>query len=368
MTRRTQIAIAAMALALVGGAYALYSWETSATDPRKELLDQMPATADAVIFVDLAELRQTPFLKELYNWAPRPSEDADYQHFVHDTGFNYETDLDRVAIAVEKQGAARRFFVIADGRFDQRKIQTYALRSGRKETRGGRDIYAVPLSEGSSEVSFTFLTDKRIALTDDGRIADQLAAQDAQETAPWRTRFERLAGSPMFVLIEQNASAADAIADQTPGGLRSPQLASLLNQLQWISLAGKPSGEHLQVVAEGESTDERTTRQLSDFLNGALVLAEAGLDGAKLRTELDQQTRETYLELLKSADISRVDRGDTKSVRVVLDVSPAVLKLARNAPPETTEPPKQPPAATKGKNPASAQRKAAGKHPAAQSN
>jgi hypothetical protein len=44
--------------------------------------------------------------------------------------------------------------------------------------------------------------------------------------------------------------------------------------------------------------------------------------------------------LLKSADVSKIDRGETKSVRVVFDVTPKFLQAARNAVPET------PPAAT----------------------
>ena len=352
MTPRTRILAAASGvLLLIAAAYAFHSWQVSGPDPREQLLDRMPPAADAVIYADLADLRQTPFLKELDNWAPHPEEDPDYAQFVRDTGFHYERDLDRIAIAVEPQGGARRFFAIADGRFDQKKIAAYALLTGRKESRNGRDVYTVPSSEGNSAMMFTFLTDRRIALTDDGDIGEQLGAQNGQGSAEWRARFERLAGSPLFALIRQNASAADAIANQAPGGFRSPQLAALLDRLQWISIAGKPSGEHLQVVVEGESTDEQTTRQLSDFLSGALLLAEAGLDGARVRAQLDPQTRAAYLELMKSADVSKVDRGDTKSVRVVLDVSPAVLKLARNTPLENNEPPaKQPSSAAAGKD------------------
>jgi len=40
-----------------------------------------------------------------------------------------------------------------------------------------------------------------------------------------------------------------------------------------------------------------------------------------------------YLELLKSADVSKIDRGDTKSVRLVFEITPGFLEAARKAPP-----------------------------------
>jgi hypothetical protein len=49
------------------------------------------------------------------------------------------------------------------------------------------------------------------------------------------------------------------------------------------------------------------------------------------------------LELLKSADIASFDRGATKSVRVVIEVTPNLLEIARTA---TTAIPTAPQAGT----------------------
>ena len=84
---------------------------------------------------------------------------------------------------------------------------------------------------------------------------------------------------------------------------------------------------------------DAVARQLSDFLNGALILAQAGLNGPQVRQQLDPQAREAYLEILKGADISRIDRGETKSVRVVFDVTPKFLAAARNAVPTVPQQP-----------------------------
>jgi hypothetical protein len=111
----------------------------------------------------------------------------------------------------------------------------------------------------------------------------------------------------------------------------------LVEQLQWVTMAGKPEGDRLRIVVEGECPTDAVARQLSDFLGGALILAQAGLNGPQVRRQLDPQAREAYLEILKGADISRLDRGETKSVRVVLDITPKLLAAARASIP-TTQP------------------------------
>ena len=301
---------------------------------REELLAQVPSDASVVIFLDFDELRRAPFIARLYSWAPKPQSDADYAQFLKDTGFDYERDLDRLAIATTKRGQESIFFAIADGKFDRARLSAYASKFGAVAKNGGREIYSVPVSGTSKKISFTFLENNRIVLTDGADISVFLNENNRKEdAAEWRMRFERLAGSPIFAVIRQDAGAGSALAAQAPGGLRSPQLSTLLDQLQWITLAGKPDNELLRVVAEGECATDATVRQLADLLNGVVILAQAGLNDSKTRQQLDPATREAYLELLKSADVSKIDRGDTKSVRVVLEITPKFLAAARTPAP-----------------------------------
>ena len=85
------------------------------------------------------------------------------------------------------------------------------------------------------------------------------------------------------------------------------------------------------------ANSDGTVRQLSDLLNGVILLAQAGLNDPKARQQLDPAAREAYLELLKNADVSKLDRGNTKSVRVILEITPKLLEAARTAPPATPE-------------------------------
>jgi len=225
-------------------------------------------------------------------------------------------------------------FAILDGKFDRQKISAYALKDGSAVKTGGREIFSVPVSGSTKRIIFTFLRNDRIALTGDANLDVYLDAKKRpQVVSEWRTRFERLAGSPVFAVIRQDAAVGAALAAQAPGGLRSPQLSTLLDQLQWITLAGKPENDRLRVVAEGECAAEATARQLVDVMNGVVILAQGGLNDAKTRRQLDPAMREAYLELLKSADVSKIDRGDTKSVRLVFEITPAFLEAARKAPP-----------------------------------
>ena len=346
MKKQTKIWLTVIVILIAATFFGVRKWSAPSGSVREEMLSLMPTDASAVVFADFAELRQAPFVAQLYTWTPKPQADADYVQFVKETDFDYERDLNRITIAVEKRGQDSALFAIADGKFNRQKISAFVLKDGAVLKTAGREIFSVPANGTTKKISFIFLRNDRIALTNDSNLAAFLDAQKRPEDViEWRTRFERLAGSPLFAVIKQNAALGDALAAHAPGGLRSPQLSTLIDQLQWITVAGKPDNDRLRVVAEGECLGENTVRQLTDVVNGVLILAEGGLNDAKTRQQLDPGMRVTYLELLKSADVSKIDRGDSKSVRLVFDLTPGFLEAARKAPPavpETT--PNKPPA------------------------
>jgi hypothetical protein len=335
MKKRAWIGLAALVVLLSAAVFfGFREWGVQHSSARGETLALMPTDASAVIFVDFSELRQGRFFAQLYAWVPKPQADADYAQFVKDSGFDYERDLDRVAIAVEKRGQDSALFAILDGKFDRQKISAYALKNGSASNTDAREIFSVPVSGTTKKISFTFLKNDRIALTNDWNLDVFLGARKRPEDiAEWRARFERLGGSPLFAVIRQDAAIGAALAAQAPGGLRSPQLSTLLDQLQWITIAGKPENDRLRVVADGECAAEATARQLVDVMNGVAILAEGGLNDPKTRQQLDPAMREAYLELVKSADVSKIDRGDTKSVRLVFEITPGFLDAARKSPP-----------------------------------
>jgi hypothetical protein len=321
-----------LAVVLVGTVvfYVYQRWGDRGSSLPNEVLAEMPADASAVLYLDLQALRPSPFLSELYKWAPEPKADPDYAQFLASTGFHYERDLNRVGIALFERGQETTLFAVADGRFDRKKIAAYARQTGARESQGGKEIFSVPLEGSSRRITFTFLQNDRIALTNGSNLGSSLSRPPADADAQaWRERFRRLAGSPVFAVVRQNARAGTALGAGTPRGFQSPQLSALIDQLQWITVGGKPEGDRLRVALEGEGSADAPTRQLADVIKGLLVLAEAGLRDPKMRKQLEPEVREAYLELLKSADATEIDRGETKSVRLIFDLTPKFLEAAR---------------------------------------
>ncbi len=334
MTRKNILRSAVLLLVLTCGALAFLHWRSR--DPlilRGEMLGHIPGDASTVLFLDLKSFRGTPFLAQLYDWAPHSAMDEDYKQFVRETGFNYERDLDRVALLTIPRSPNSFFVAIADGRFDRKKIEAYAAHSGKQVMRDGRKIFSLRLGDGTRPSYFTFLSNSRIAWSDDpsqGGLLQQFS--HSATPAEWAERFTRLAGTPLFALMHQDDASLNALARQAPGGMRSPQLAALLGKLQWISIGGKPDGTILRVVAEGECNSEAVIRQLNEFLGGVVILAQAGLNEPKTRKQLDPQLHDALMDLLQSADVQKLDRGTSKSIRVVFDVTPKLLETARALP------------------------------------
>ena len=323
------IGAAVATLVIVGAALGYWRWSSRDADAsRAELLSLMPANGNVVLFLDLSSLRSSPFLARLFALAPQPAQDSDYSQFLQATGFNYERDLDRVALSIDRQPQTQTVFALAEGHFDRKKIESYGAQFGALKTADGRTIFAVPTDHLAHKVYFTFLRDDRVAWANDSSYFFQPAAKAGW--ADWREHFSRVAGTPVFVILRQDAGAANALAE-APGGLRSPQLATLLSQLQWISIGGKPEGNLLRVVADGEAASENTTHQLKELLSGLVAIAQIGLNDVKLRKQLDPDLRQGYIDLLNAAEIQQLDRGASKSVRVIFDITPKLLEAATHS-------------------------------------
>jgi hypothetical protein len=329
-TKKISMLAGTAVLLIAGIALVVHFSFGSDENARRKLLRLVPTDATAVIFLDLDELRASPFLARLYSWAPHPAEDSEYAQFVHDTGFSYERDLRRAVLAVSNHGAMTNLLAIVDGKFDHEKIEAFLNRHGKAMQQGQWRVFLLNASVEDKPLSLAFLSDSRIAITDSENLSAVLpGAASESGHAEWNERFERLAGTPIFAVIRQDSTLQRALNAAAPGGYRSPALSTLLNQLQWISIAGKPDGDVLRVVSEGECLSDSTASQLRDFLQGVLLLAQNGLNDAKLRQQMNSEEREAYLEILKSADVQKIDRVEWKSVRVVLFVTPRFLDLAR---------------------------------------
>src|SRR5258708_17655662 len=341
-TRTRKFLMALLASAVLIAALLLARTFSNGADgtERQQLLQLIPTGSSAVIYVDLNEFRESSFLAKLYEWAPHPAEDSEYAQFVRETGFSYERDLHRVVVAISKPAADTNFVEIADGKFDRKKIEAVLFHNGAPSQHGKWKIFRLNATANDKPLSVAFLSDSRIALSNSEDLAGGAAAASSEPGyGEWNARFERLAGTPVFAVIRQDSAVQSSIGNMAPGGYRSPQLSALLDQLQWISVAGKPDGDQLRVVAEGEGLSEPAMTQLSQTLQGILLLAQNRLNEPKVRQRMDPAERDAYLEMLRGAEVQKIDRGEWKSVRVVLSVTPKFLEVAkaRSAAPPATE-------------------------------
>jgi hypothetical protein len=339
-----------LALTVAGPAIALlliYFPSGDRDSARAGLLRFVAADATSVVFADLDQLRNSPFLATFYSWAPHTAVDSDYTQFVADTGFNYEGDLAQVFIAVSNHGAASNTLVLAEGKFDRKRIEGYLTRSSAPTQQGNLKVFRIHAWIRDKPIFFSFLSDRRIAIADSENLEALLSAAKKESAhAEWQTRFDRLAGSPLFLVIRQDPTVHTVLAGQ------SPQLATLIDQLPWITLAGKPNGNLLQVVIEGESPSDPASSQLRDFLQGIQLLAQTGLNDPKLRQQMNPEERKAYIDLLKDTQIDKIGRGESKSVRIVLPITPQFLQVVAASklgvtPDTETDPP---PASSKDKN------------------
>lgn len=325
------IGISGTALLTIASFWTFRQWHRGdAPGAREVILSLLPAETSSVVFLDLEEFRKSSFLPQLIAWLPHDSVEDDYVQFMRATGFNYERDLDRVAIAYTQHGTTATAFAIAEGRFDRRKIVAYALQSGTIVNEKGLQVFSLMLKNSPKRSYFTFLRDDRVAWTDDPGYAVLFVQKSiSSEKLDWQEHFERLAGSAVFAVMREDATTAAALEKQAPGGFRSPQLATLLSELQWVTIGGKPEENNLRVVIECEGATESSLNQLKEFLQGMVVMAKVGLNGPQNRKQMDPQLREAYLDLLKSAEVERVDRSSGKSVRIVFQVTPEFLEATK---------------------------------------
>jgi hypothetical protein len=325
--------------ALVFGWHYFHSHGRDSQSAREDLLSHLPADSTSVVYVGFQELRASAFLSQILAWAPKPQTEEEYGKFVQATGFDYERDLDRVGISFSGSAQSPKTMAVAEGQFDRKKIESYSAHFGTLKTANGKTIYAVNLSNPPRTAYFTFLRDDEVAICNDASCFFQ-ASGKSMNSEEWREHFLRMAGTPLFAVMRQDSQLLTALSQQTPGGYRSPQLATLLGQLQWVSVGAKPEGDELRVVADGETSNDMVIRQLNDMFSGLLILAQAGLDNPKSRKQLDPKLREAYASLLKSAEVQKLDRGTSKSVRLIFEITPQLLESAKSA--SAADPPEKP--------------------------
>jgi hypothetical protein len=122
-SRSWQLAAALVALCLLAIGGALW-WRQRQQLTVAELFAALPSDSGALVFIDAGALREAGILDRLLG--SRFAEEPEYKQFVEQSGFNYRTDLDRIAGRIT---AASKYFVVT-GRLDFSKLAKYTEKNG----------------------------------------------------------------------------------------------------------------------------------------------------------------------------------------------------------------------------------------------
>ena len=340
-TKRALIAVALMVciLGIIAAVY-LYRWHrplaSTGGGPAPSILAELPSDAPAIAYLDVAALRKlqnSPLAAVLGLTKNGSQTDREYADFVRDTGFDYTRDLDQAAVAFWPTSLAPAAnaagddpaLAIADGRFDQRKIEAYATRAGGKsEQRGNRTIYIVP---GSPVVSFEFLSPTRIAIASGKKSADLLdISTEGQRDSAMQTRINRVAGAPIFAVVRTSNLPAGFYADLA----KTPELDHLVRSIQGLSLSGQPQGDQIHVALDAECDSMKNAFEMSTILDGFRLIGSMSLSDPKTRRQLQMTPEQaTFAKtLIKAAHVSHQDRW----VRISLDLTPEMLGSPQSEP------------------------------------
>jgi hypothetical protein len=333
-TKRALIAVAVMVciLGIIAAVY-LYRWHRplagTGGGPAPSILAELPSDAPAIAYLDVAALRklQNSPLSAVLGLTKNGSQtDREYADFVRDTGFDYTRDLDQAAVAFWPTSLAPAAnaagddpaLAIADGRFDQQKIEAYATRAGGKsEQRGDRTIYIVP---GSPVVSFEFLSPTRIAIASGKKSADLLEiSTEGQRDPAMQARVNRVAGAPIFAVARTSNLPASFYADLA----KAPELDHLVRSIQGLSLSGQPQGDQIHVALDAECDSMKNAFEMSTILDGFRLIGSMSLSDPKTRRQLQMTPEQAAFAkaLIKAAHVSHQDRW----VRISLDLTPEML-------------------------------------------
>src|ERR1700682_6391897 len=151
MRKYKGVFLVAAVLAVLATAAAFYvevlRGDSAHPSPASEILRLVPAGAPTLIYIDLAAIRASPFYQNRPDHSPFTVPDSDYAKFIQATGFDFEKDLDRVAIAswpTTLSQDQKKTVAVAEGRFDRQKIRDYTMKNGKLDHQEGREVFLFP--------------------------------------------------------------------------------------------------------------------------------------------------------------------------------------------------------------------------------
>ena len=326
-------AAATLAVALVLFAVIRHE-QTAHASPGPDLISTLPSGAPLLVYVDFSAMRSSSFYQHRPNKGPITVPNADYSKFIASTGFDFERDLDRVALDIWPPPASSpkeetKVVAIGEGRFDRAKIREYAMKSGKLEQQQGHEVFVFPATGRPGFTSFAFLDDHRIAIVSGSSIAPLFTAiSPANGSGPAadgssQERAARLDGATAFAILHVPPipnNPGPALAQ----GAGAAQLIALARSVEWITLAARSEGDDMRISIEGDCDTASNAQQIKAALELMRMFGNAGLASPKTRQTMDPATLSFLQTLLTNAEVTQA----AERVRILLEVTPDIFKLS----------------------------------------
>jgi hypothetical protein len=263
----------ALAVILVLGAIvaALLLRKRAAPDAARLLPD-----ADAILYVNLEPVR---LLTDLGKKPPKNRE-PEYEEFVRQTGFEFERDLNRAALAIHygntpgNRAAETRYSEILQGHFDGQRVSDYLRQMSQSVERyNDFDIYVIPLQGRTLRVVLLGLDTAAASNTDGSDAIHGMVDRYKQAALPFAgpqlvaDYYTRVPlGSVVWTVarIPANGAAQDRSELLLPGSW-----SSLLPRGSVVVASARPLNDvHLraQVITSNESEARNFAERVNTFL------------------------------------------------------------------------------------------------------
>lgn len=306
MRKRDIYVAAALLVALTAAGCVALLWRRTVPPEAARLLP----SADTIVYADLRPLRAVDALRKL----PSVEHEAEYDEFVRATDFQWERDLDQVALAahrpVNDANGETRYSEVFVARFDRQKLAAY-LRKLATATERYRDIdvYAIALPGRTLRVAI--LSDNKVAAsnTEGPYVIRQIIDRErgwtfSQDSPELLRRYYRRVPltAPAWAVSQLAPPGAGNHALMLPGGYNFfvPADTVLVASVQYA--AG------IKVRAQAFSANAADAERLSDQLSALLALFRSVEAGAQPSGDADVQ------RFFQSLQVSRQDAKTELSV------------------------------------------------------
>ena len=291
MTKRTRYvlmgSVAILTVGLVAGMVAYFGGIPGAlAQAGPSELRYVPQDAVVVAYADVQQLMNSRFRHQVREL--EPGETSRGQDEFHEaTGINIERDVDYVLAcmlpATAKPGATSGF-VIAKGRFDRNRIETFITsKGGTSVTYRNKKVFTPPKHEmvrdtgerrqGGFEGALAFLDNEVVAFGTDGGVKRAIDLQFEGRNVSANQELYR-----MIKNVENgNAWAVGRFDVLTKNATLPEELASRIPPITWFSATGHVNGGvsgTLSVEAQDASAAENLRQVVQGFM--ALAKLQAG--------------------------------------------------------------------------------------------